>query len=390
MAYETPNKKTKRPLENDLVDNDLRLSKPIDYWQRFVVMETNDLTPIKFNPFAVSKVSAICANVAMKDFKRFTTCDDVTNKTSVTVLTKTECAMACAGQDWCISFSVTTTPPRLCYLHSEYLKPGVCEGQYKHYYDIEPCFYGGEYNVTSGKCVCHDGYVGDHCERLMQDCGEGTLYSYYANQNGIFLCQPKGAPAPIKVRCFMQYKGRAVLMTQTSGNQNYTRTWEEYKRGFGSLSGDHWLGNDNIHYITSGRSHYLLVQLWTPGNSRSNQLAQRFYYDFRVGPEVDDYKVTFASSFPNAQLAQRPAECLVNATPFSTLDVDHSSGAVELTKSGFWHANPPKCNPTGHLKPTDTSWGGDKTDVFWEDGIDGEAVNRINLFIITTNPNDLA
>ncbi|XP_046556344.1 fibrinogen-like protein 1 [Haliotis rubra] len=327
------------------------------------------------------------AEVVTKEFTRITTCDDITTSTSVTVLTQTECAVACAGHDWCKSFSVTTTAPRLCYLHSVYLKAGVCEGHFKHYNDMNnPCFHGGDYDVSSSTCICYGGYVGDYCERLMQDCTEGNLYSYYVNQNGSFLCNPNSAPEPIKVHCDMTYGGRTLLMTQTSGTENFTRTWEEYKTGFGSLSGDHWLGNDNIHYITSSRLHYLVAELWTPGIDIFNIIAQRFYRDFLVGPEVDDYKMTFSSSFPNPDWVQLPAECLVSATPFSTLDVDHSSGAVGLTRSGFWHANTPECNPTGQLKPTDISWGGDKTDVFWQDGIDGDAVNKILLFVLSGVP----
>ncbi|XP_067660168.1 uncharacterized protein [Haliotis asinina] len=338
-------------------------------------------------------LSTICfgvsAEVLTKEFTRITTCDDITATTSVTVMTQRECAVACAGQDWCKSFSVTTTAPRFCYLHNEYLKAGVCEGQYKHYNDMNnPCFHGGDYDVSRRTCICYGGYVGDYCERLMQDCTEGNFYSYYVNQNANFLCQPNGAPKPIKVHCDMQYGGRTLLMKQSSGTENFTRTWQDYKTGFGSLSGDHWLGNDNVHYITSGRRQDLVAELWTPGIDIFNKLAQRFYIDFLVGPEVDDYKMTFSYSVPNTQWVQLPAGCLANATLFSTLDVDHSSGAVGLTKSGFWHANPPKCNPTGHLKPTDTLWGGDKTDVFWQDGIDGEAVTKIYLFLLSGLPGE--
>lgn len=29
-----------------------------------------------------------------------------------------------------------------------------------------------------------------------------------------------------------------------------TRSWEEYKNGFGEMDAEFWLGNDNLHYIT--------------------------------------------------------------------------------------------------------------------------------------------
>ncbi|XP_046361041.1 fibroleukin-like [Haliotis rufescens] len=333
-------------------------------------------------------LSALSAGLRTKGFTKITTCDDITSTMSGPVLTQMECAVACARYDSCKSFSVKTTAPLLCNLHSAYLKAGECEGQYIHYNDIDnPCFHGGDYDVSSNTCVCYGGYVGDLCKRLMQDCTEGNLYSYYANQDANFLCHPNGAPGPIEVHCLMMYGGRTLIMTQTSGNENFTRTWEEYKMGFGSLSGDHWLGNDNVHYITSGRRQYLVIELRTPGADHFNQLAQRIYEDFRVGPEVDDYKMIFSSNYPNIEWVQHPAESLVSDTPFSTPDVDHS-GAAGVTKSGFWFTNPPECNPTGRLKPTDTFWGGDTTDVFWKDGIDGEAVNKIHVYMLSGHPSD--
>ncbi len=53
MEYQTPNKKTKRPLDND--DDEQRPSKSVDYWPHFLILQTLDDTPLKLNPFAISK-----------------------------------------------------------------------------------------------------------------------------------------------------------------------------------------------------------------------------------------------------------------------------------------------------------------------------------------------
>jgi len=55
------------------------------------------------------------------------------------------------------------------------------------------------------------------------------------------------------VFCRMQ-AGRAwtVIRRRQDGSVDfYNRTWEDYSRGFGSLTGEFWLGNDNIHLLTN-------------------------------------------------------------------------------------------------------------------------------------------
>ena len=42
-------------------------------------------------------------------------------------------------------------------------------------------------------------------------------------------------------------------------SENFTRTWDEYKNGFGDHDKEFWLGNDQIHLLTrSGDSRLRL------------------------------------------------------------------------------------------------------------------------------------
>ena len=47
------------------------------------------------------------------------------------------------------------------------------------------------------------------------------------------------------------------------GSVDFYRNWTDYKRGFGNLEGEHWLGLDNIHLLTnlSGVTAQLRVDL---------------------------------------------------------------------------------------------------------------------------------
>ena len=44
------------------------------------------------------------------------------------------------------------------------------------------------------------------------------------------------------------------------GSVDFNKKWNEYKNGFGDKDGEHWLGNDNIHFIASFEEHEIYVQ----------------------------------------------------------------------------------------------------------------------------------
>ena len=60
----------------------------------------------------------------------------------------------------------------------------------------------------------------------------------------------------------------AIKVIQRRGDygeprENFNRDWADYKRGFGNLSQEFWLGNDNIHELTKSGDKKLRVELET-------------------------------------------------------------------------------------------------------------------------------
>uniref|UniRef100_A0A1X7SDQ6 Fibrinogen C-terminal domain-containing protein n=1 Tax=Amphimedon queenslandica TaxID=400682 RepID=A0A1X7SDQ6_AMPQE len=45
------------------------------------------------------------------------------------------------------------------------------------------------------------------------------------------------------------------------GSVDFYRGWSEYEKGFGNLTGEHWLELRNIHRLTPQGSNYLRVDL---------------------------------------------------------------------------------------------------------------------------------
>ena len=85
--------------------------------------------------------------------------------------------------------------------------------------------------------------------------------------------------------------GWLVFQTRLDGSVDFYRGWAEYKRGFGSLIGEFWLGLDKIHRLTSSGSYKLRVDL--------EDFAENTYYAeydlFKAASEVEKYKLSVGS-----------------------------------------------------------------------------------------------
>ncbi|XP_078589537.1 ficolin-2-like [Branchiostoma floridae x Branchiostoma japonicum] len=97
----------------------------------------------------------------------------------------------------------------------------------------------------------------------IKDCGEIYRNTKGRMESGIYTIYPRASGggdniAPLRVFCRVK-AGRAwtVIQRRQDGSVDfYNRTWEDYRRGFGNLTGEFWLGNDNIHQLTNqGRSY---------------------------------------------------------------------------------------------------------------------------------------
>ncbi|XP_078589539.1 fibrinogen-like protein 1 [Branchiostoma floridae x Branchiostoma japonicum] len=92
----------------------------------------------------------------------------------------------------------------------------------------------------------------------VKDCGEIYRNTKGRMVSGIYTIYPRASDgedksAPLRVFCRVK-AGLAwtVIQRRQDGSVDfYNRTWEDYRRGFGNLTGEFWLGNDNIHLLTN-------------------------------------------------------------------------------------------------------------------------------------------
>ncbi|XP_069108704.1 ryncolin-1-like [Argopecten irradians] len=126
--------------------------------------------------------------------------------------------------------------------------------------------------------------------------------------------------------------GWTVLQNRFDGSQNFNLAWEDYKNGFGTPSGEHWIGNDVIHLLTSSQSHMLRIEI----SQISGEHEVLEYSTFNVSSEEDNYRLEISGYSGNLYDAFRNH----NGHQFSTPDRDNDvRGPVHCAgnfRGGWW------------------------------------------------------
>ena len=167
------------------------------------------------------------------------------------------------------------------------------------------------------------------CFLVPKDCSD--LYKAGVTTNGVYSVNPDGRGS-FSVYCDMTTDGGGwtVFQRRQDGSQDFYRGWSQYKAGFGQLTGEFWLGNDNIHRLTASRPSELRVDLgdWSGGRAYAK------YGSFRVGDEQSLYRLSVGSYSGTAgdSLAYH------NNMAFSTKDRDNDKGSrhCAVVYTGAW------------------------------------------------------
>ena len=142
-------------------------------------------------------------------------------------------------------------------------------------------------------------------------------------------------------------------MRRIQNSGDYKRSWDEFKQGFGDASGEYWLGNEYLHYITNSGCYKLRVDLedWN-GNTRYAE-----YSSFRVTSEADNYRLLLGSYSGDASASQAndasAGFLYQNNSFFTTYDRDNDARASNpsciadhVGFGGFWYKNCAKVSAT--------------------------------------------
>ena len=82
--------------------------------------------------------------------------------------------------------------------------------------------------------------------------------------------------------------GWTVFQRRLDGSVDFYLGWESYKNGFGNLSGEFWLGNDNLHRLTDSDDVMLRIDL----EDFEGNIAYAEYMSFKVADEAAKYQLS--------------------------------------------------------------------------------------------------
>ncbi|XP_058822810.1 ficolin-1-like [Topomyia yanbarensis] len=157
------------------------------------------------------------------------------------------------------------------------------------------------------------------------------------NSSGVFLIHPeKGFGEPFFVLCDHEYEsgGWTVIQNRFDGSVNFLRSWDEFKKGFGHLNREFWLGLDRIHQLTYAKAHELHIVL--EDFEAERRVAK--YSSFAVAGEAEKYKLIELGKYSGTagDSFRKHKNCL-----FSTIDRDNDNitdeHCAQVYLGAWWH-----------------------------------------------------
>ena len=126
--------------------------------------------------------------------------------------------------------------------------------------------------------------------------------------SGVYKINPDGL-GEFEVFCDQKTAGGGwtVFQKRRDGSVNFFRAWDDYKRGFGNLNGEFWLGLDKIHRLTVSGGYKLRVDL----EDIDGKTAFAEYSSFAVTSERTKYQLSLGSYSGKSFGALKPITLLL-------------------------------------------------------------------------------
>nr|XP_017012133.2 angiopoietin-related protein 1-like [Drosophila takahashii] len=82
-------------------------------------------------------------------------------------------------------------------------------------------------------------------------------------------------------------KGWLTIQKRFDGSEKFARNWNNFKKGFGNIMGEFFIGLERLHVMTEARPHELYISLGMVNGSK----AYAHYDDFKIASEEELYEL---------------------------------------------------------------------------------------------------
>uniref|UniRef100_A0A7M5X396 Fibrinogen C-terminal domain-containing protein n=1 Tax=Clytia hemisphaerica TaxID=252671 RepID=A0A7M5X396_9CNID len=144
-----------------------------------------------------------------------------------------------------------------------------------------------------------------------------------------------------KFKVFCNFAGPdswTLIDKRQDGSVSFNRLWQEYKDGFGDLSGEFYLGNEKIHLLTKDREMMVYLQLWAFDGTKYAVGFKGFF----IEDEANKYRLCSGTyDFGDPNFGSEWTD--MNGSKFSTRDDDNDRATTmhcgDKWKTGWWFTN---------------------------------------------------
>lgn len=178
--------------------------------------------------------------------------------------------------------------------------------------------------------------------RIMNEHNHDIESCIAASSSGLYRLICDSCPTAKRVYCEMGSFGGGwiVIQQRLDGSVNFTRNWQEYREGFGTVgkSTEFWLGLELIHEITNRGSYELAIEL----KDEDGEYGYARYADFKIAEEEEKYRLSHLGRYSGTigdKLSYH------KDMKFTTFDQDNDERNMEncsqiwYSNGGWWYKN---------------------------------------------------
>jgi ficolin len=167
-----------------------------------------------------------------------------------------------------------------------------------------------------------------------QDCAD-IKTRIPESTSGVYSIVIREESAVVQVYCDMSTSGGGwtVFQRRQDGSQDFYLSWDSYAAGFGSLTGEFWLGNEHLVALTALQSTNVRFDLgdWE-GNYRYAE-----YEDFVVAPASNNYTLSLGAYSGDAGDSMSPHTGFNWTTFDRDNDINVTLNCAEVRHGAWWY-----------------------------------------------------